>query len=129
MAGAVGFNEDCLSGDDCVAILTIISEDCFEEVEELSAQVSDIVKEVELPKAAARFPCDNCDKICKIKRGLRMHSNVKHGLQLFFSSFLCTFVQGRWHSTQNQLIQIYSVDWTDVYDTHNIVHSSEPVSH
>ena len=30
---------------------------------------------------------------------------------------------------QSQLIQIYSVDWTDVYDTHNIEHKTEPVSH
>ena len=29
---------------------------------------------------------------------------------------------------QSQLIQIYSVDWTDFYDTHNIEHRTEPVS-
>ena len=28
-----------------------------------------------------------------------------------------------------QLIKIYSMDWTDVYDTHNIEHRTEPVSH
>ena len=27
------------------------------------------------------------------------------------------FVQGRWQPTRSQLIQIYSVDWTDVFDT------------
>ena len=26
-------------------------------------------------------------------------------------------------------IKIYNVDWTDVYDTHNIEHRTEPVSH
>ena len=31
---------------------------------------------------------------------------------LLFYLLLCIFVQGRW-----QLIQIYSVDWRDVYDT------------
>ena len=31
--------------------------------------------------------------------------------------------------TQSQLIQIYSVGWTDVYDTHNIEHRTEPTSH
>ena len=43
----------------------------------------------------------------------------------------CIFVQGWQPSqpTQSQLIQIYSVDWTDVYDTHNIEHRTEPVSH
>ena len=44
MAGAVGFDEDFLSGDDYEAILTVMSEDCFEEVEEFNGQVSDIVK-------------------------------------------------------------------------------------
>ena len=39
MAGSVGFNEDFLSGDDYEAISTIISEDCFEEVEELNALI------------------------------------------------------------------------------------------
>ena len=29
----------------------------------------------------------------------------------------------------SQLIQIYSVDWTDVYDTYNIEHRTEPVNH
>ena len=29
----------------------------------------------------------------------------------------------------SQLIQIYSVDWTDVYDTHSIENRTEPVSH
>ena len=37
MAGAVGFNEDFLAGDDYESILTVISEDCFEEVEGLNA--------------------------------------------------------------------------------------------
>ena len=39
------------------------------------------------------------------------------------------FVQGRWQPTQSQLIHIYSVDWADVYETHNIEHRTEPVSH
>ena len=34
-----------------------------------------------------------------------------------------------WQPKQIQLIQIYSVDWTDVYDTHNIKHRTELVSH
>ena len=47
-----------------------------------------------------------------------------------FSPFcICIFVQGRWQPTQSHLIQIYSVDWADVYDTHNIEHRTEPVCH
>ena len=46
------------------------------------------------------------------------------------SFLLCSFfVHGRRQPTQSQLIQIYSVDWTDVHDTHNIEHRTEPVSH
>ena len=48
---------------------------------------------------------------------------------LFIYSFLCIFVQGRWQPTQSQLIQIYSVGWRDVYDTHNIEHRTEPDTH
>ena len=47
---------------------------------------------------------------------------------VFFLLFM-HFFQGRWQPTQSQLIQIYSVDWTDVYDTHNIEHRTDPVSH
>ena len=48
----------------------------------------------------------------------------------FFKKILYAFfVQGRWHPTQSQLIQIYSVDWTDAYNTHNNEHRTEPVSH
>ena len=45
------------------------------------------------------------------------------------NSFLCIIVQGRCQPKKSQLIQICSVDWTDVYDTHNIEHRTEPVSH
>ena len=45
--------------------------------------------------------------------------NVMFG---FFYFLYMHFVQGRWQPTQSQLIQIYSVDWRDVYDTHNIEH-------
>ena len=37
--------------------------------------------------------------------------------------------KGRWQLTQSELIQIYSVDWTDIYTTHNSEHRTEPVSH
>ena len=40
--------------------------------------------------------------------------------------FLCIFVQERWQPTQSQLIQIYSMDWTEVCDTHNIEHRTDP---
>ena len=46
-----------------------------------------------------------------------------------FILFFMRFCPGRWQPTQSQLIQIYSVAWTDVYDTHNIEHRTEPGSH
>ena len=34
-----------------------------------------------------------------------------------WSHFLCVFVQGRWQPKRSQLIQIYCLDWTDIYET------------
>ena len=63
----------------------------------------------------------------------RQTMKVKIAAQTFFGVFLgvflCIFVQGQWQPTQSQLIQIYSVYWTDAYDTHNIEHRTEPGSH
>ena len=36
---------------------------------------------------------------------------------VFLFCFLFIFAQGWWQPKQSQLIQIYSVDWTDVHDT------------
>ena len=55
-----------------------------------------------------------------------IHAYIHTYIHTFFMDL---FVQGRWQPTQSQLIQIYSVDWRDVYDTHNIEHRTEPVSH
>ena len=66
----------------------------------------------------------NLDRTDKLEDGIpRSVSNIF----LFF--YLCIFVQGRYQPTQSQLIQIYSVAWTDVYDTYNIEHRTEPISH
>ena len=60
------------------------------------------------------------------KCGYHTINNTVTKARNFF--FLC-IVHGRWQLTQSHLIQIYSVDWTDVYDTHNIKHRTEPLSH
>ena len=54
---------------------------------------------------------------------LNCRENAKH-----FNDYP-DIVQGRWQPTQSQLIQICSVDWTELYDTHNIEHRPELVSH
>ena len=59
----------------------------------------------------------------------RHNRNNKPIRRQTFTNILCIFVQGRRQSTQSRLIQIYIVDWTDVYDTHSIEHRTEPVSH
>ena len=48
---------------------------------------------------------------------------------LFFLFFFIYAFSSRDYNNPRQLIQIYSVDWTDVYDTYNIEHRTEPVSH
>ena len=44
----------------------------------------------------------------------------------FYYFFIYAFLS---RDDGNQLIQIYSMDWREVYDTHNIEHRTEPVSH
>ena len=39
------------------------------------------------------------------------------------------FCPGTITTHAESIIQIYSVDWTDVYGTYNIEHRTEPVSH
>ena len=60
-------------------------------------------------------------------RGVAIY--IKFGLDDFFVFLCICFVQGRWQPTQSLLILIYSVDWTDAYDTHDIEHRTKPVSH
>ena len=58
-----------------------------------------------------------------------IHKNKLSLVFLIILFFIHFIVQGRRQPTQSQLIQIYSVDWTDVYDTYNIGYRTEPVSH
>ena len=39
------------------------------------------------------------------------------------------FCPGAMTTYAEPIIQIYNVDWTDVYDTRNIEHRTEPVGH
>ena len=59
-----------------------------------------------------------------------MYKKMPGKTQMANETFHCMiwnrdFVQGQ--PTQSQLILIYSMDWTDVYDTHNIEHRTESV--
>ena len=45
----------------------------------------------------------------------------------FFYAFFCPGTMTT--HAESILIQIYSVDWTDVYDTHSSEHRTEPISH
>ena len=48
----------------------------------------------------------------------------------FFNFFYAFFCPGTMIThAESILIQIYSVDWTDVYDTHNSEQRTEPISH
>ena len=52
------------------------------------------------------------------------------GESMLANIFLSIFLSRDDNNTkQSQLIQIYSLDWTDVYDTHSIEHRTEPGSH
>ena len=69
-------------------------------------------------------------KLNKASLNLEIGDNDVNSLPILFQDFFMHFfVRGRKQPTQSQLIQMYSVDWTDVYDTYNIEHRTEPVSH
>ena len=44
---------------------------------------------------------------------------------VLFCFIYAFFVQGRWQPTQIQLIQIYSVDWAHVHDTHTTLNTEQ----
>ena len=46
------------------------------EGNEIEEQFTDALNEI---KGEKSFPCPNCDKVCKSKRGLTRHTNSKHG--------------------------------------------------
>ena len=50
-----------------------------------------------------------------IQQDYQIPRNHEECFLIFF--YLCIFIQGRWQPTQSQLIQIYNVDWTGIYDT------------
>ena len=55
--------------------------------------------------------------------GTPLETSAKTVDQLIF--FYAFFVQGRRQPAQSQLIQIYSVDWTDVYDSHTTLNTEQ----
>ena len=70
--------EDYLMGDDLDAILDLIEEDIPEENEEFLSEVNAVIDELSEPPPPNGFPCVFCDKVCKSKRGLSRHQNIKH---------------------------------------------------
>ena len=120
----------------------LLSDKQFEKLVELDVSdlpaVALVIKDTKVGQGVKFLP----DTMKSLRESLRTLSkelidtgsaNIKTQLipvlEELFYYYLCIFVQGRWQPTQSQWIQIYSVDWGDVYDTHNIEHRTEPISH
>ena len=74
MAGKVDF----YSGETLEAILAAMEDNLFEQDEDITAQIDEVVEAMEENQPVCRFSCDQCDKICKTQRGLRRHKSTKH---------------------------------------------------
>ena len=58
-----------------------MSRDGFSFIEEVEAAMEEEVADSvhERISGENNFPCENCDKICKSKGGLKRHKNAKYG--------------------------------------------------
>ena len=70
--------EDFSTGDDLDCVLDIIYEDFAEEREEFNAELDELLSDISCESTSVNFSCNQCDKVCKTKRGLSRHTNAKH---------------------------------------------------
>ena len=73
---------DSYNGDDLDANLVVIEDDFLEINAEIIAEVNTVVAEIIDVQAEKGYSCEQCDKVCKTKRGLRRHVNTKHAAGL-----------------------------------------------
>ena len=74
----MAYQEDFLCGEDFDAILEAIENDILIEDEQLHAEVTQVVNEIEEEPSVSGFKCEKCELVCKSKQGLSRHRNAKH---------------------------------------------------
>ena len=62
------------TGDDLDCILDVIDEDFAEESEECNAELDELLSDISCDSTFVDISCNQCDKVCKTKRGLSRHT-------------------------------------------------------
>ena len=68
--------EDFFTGDDLDCILDVIYEDFAEESEEFNTELDELLSDINCDSTSVNLSCNQCDKVCKTKRGLSRHTNA-----------------------------------------------------
>ena len=65
--------EDFYSAENLESILAAMEDNLFEQNEDFSVQIGEVVGELGENQHACSLSCDQCDKICKTQRGFIWH--------------------------------------------------------
>ena len=71
-------HEDFLYGDDLDAVLAAVEDNLLEENAGFTLELDNVTEEIGESESWDGFQCNLCTKICKSKRGLMRHQDIKH---------------------------------------------------
>ena len=69
---------DFLAGEDLDDLYFLLEGGFLEDDADFNVEIDALVSEVAAVPSDSTYKCDQCDKICKSKRGLSRHKNTKH---------------------------------------------------
>ena len=73
-------SEDYFVGEDSDALFVVIDEDFLQSDLDFISEVDQVVHEVNNDQIVS-FTCEECGKVCKTKRGMCRHKNIKHACE------------------------------------------------
>ena len=71
-------SSDFVTGDDLEDIYFLLEGGFLDDDEIITADIDNIATQVTADEEISVYKCEKCEKICKSKRGLSRHVNVKH---------------------------------------------------
>lgn len=69
---------DFLAGEELDDLYFLLEGGFLDDDADFNVEMDDLVSEVAALPNDSTYKCDQCDKICKSKRGLSRHKNTKH---------------------------------------------------
>lgn len=69
---------DFITGEDLEDVYFLLEGGFLDDDESIASDINIIATEVSSDEEIKVYQCDKCDQICKSKRGLTRHINVKH---------------------------------------------------